>query len=392
MKFLHISDLHIGKRLHGFSLEEDQKYILDQIVDIAEENKVDALIVAGDVYDVGIPSESAMNIFDAWINKLIDKKIAVYIISGNHDSRNRLGFGRKIFEKSGVHLVTEYGGRIETFSLDDEYGQVKIYMLPFLKVRDLRQHFPDRKLVTIDEGMRAVIERENIDPAERNILVAHQYVDGGVTSDSEEIVIGGLEEIHPRIFSDFSYVALGHLHKPQTMGGENIRYSGSILRYSKSEAASEDQESKLCILVDIDGSGKAKCQPIDLIPMRDLITIQGDFKDLIEFAQTGQASDQGIDKCFIYFELTDQHPIPEVMARLRDAYPNTLAMNYINRESMKAAKKTKASSLSRDPRENIEDFFEAIRQRKMDDRELEIVDQILDEIRDGEAGGQEVRR
>ena len=275
MKLLHISDLHIGKKLHGYSLYEDQRFILKQILDIAKEQQVDAIIVAGDVYDKSVPSETATEVFEEWITAVAESKIQIYIISGNHDSRSRLGFGSKIFKENGIHLVTEYDGKIETFSIGEGRDEVKLYMLPFVKLRELRKFFPDAKLDNINDAFKEIFSKEDIDPDEKNVLVAHQHVDGGVISESEAIMIGGLEEVNASLFQDFSYVALGHLHRPQALGSETIRYSGSILSYSQSEARVGGTQAKECVTVEFDDKGEVKVETIPLHPMREVVIVRG---------------------------------------------------------------------------------------------------------------------
>lgn len=385
MKFLHVSDLHIGKKLHNHSLDEDQVYILNQILDIAKDHAVDAILVAGDVYDKSLPSEKATEIFEDWITDLVKNDIAIYIISGNHDSRSRLGFGSRLFASSGIHLVTQYRGRVEKFLLGEGRDAVTLYMLPYVKLRELRKYFPDKDLKNTNHAFKEILAREEISPEEKNILMAHQHVDGGVISESEEIVIGGLDEVDACLFDRFSYVALGHLHKPQIVKSEKIRYSGSVLSYSKSEAASAGKEAKNVLLVEIDKEGKLGVEPIPLHPKRKLVIIRGRLADIAR--PGGLGSEFAND--LVYFELTDEDPQVQVMQRLRPYFKYPLAVEMPGLLKNKKNRPRTAASVSKSPMENIKAFFDETLERELTDDEKLILENVIEDINKEESSGRD---
>ena len=235
MKFVHISDLHLGKRLYGFSLLEDQKFILDKVIEIIDDEKPDAVLIAGDIYDKPVPLVQAVELFDSFIVRLSARKVQTFIISGNHDSAGRLSFGGRLMDAEGVHISPAYAGKASSFSLEDEYGPVDNFLLPFLKPQTAAPFF-EEEMGDYSSCLRAAIRRMDIRPGVRKVLIAHQFVTGASRSDSEEVNVGGLDNVDAAVFEDFDYVALGHIHSPQNVGDPRIRYCGTPLKYSFSEA------------------------------------------------------------------------------------------------------------------------------------------------------------
>ena len=232
MRFLHTADLHIGKRVNEFSMLEDQEYILRQILKTADKEQVEAVLIAGDVYDKQVPSAEAVRLFDWFLTQLNSRKLPVFVIGGNHDSVERLSFGAQIMEESGVYLTQSYDGKVVPVRLEDEYGPVNLWMLPFLKPAMVKRFFPEQDIVTYQDALETVIGNMELNREERNLLIAHQFVTGAVTGGSEdsvEVFVGGVENVDASVFADFDYVALGHIHRAQSAGGERIRYSGTPL-------------------------------------------------------------------------------------------------------------------------------------------------------------------
>ena len=276
MKFAHIGDLHIGKRVHDFSMLEDQRYIMDQMMKIFAEQKVDGVLIAGDVYDKTVPSAEAVQLFDEFITGLAKAEIPVYMISGNHDSAERLSFGAKLFESSDIYISQVYDGEMKRIVLKDQYGPISVYLLPFLKPAAVRHALQRDDINTYEEGVMAALQECEIDTTQRNVLVAHQFVTGADRSDSEETWVGGLDNVSAEVFKDFDYVALGHIHRSQKMGRETLRYSGTPLKYSFSEA----DHKKSVTIVELLEKGNVRVSTVPLIPRRDMRKLRGTYMDV----------------------------------------------------------------------------------------------------------------
>ena len=327
MRFVHLGDLHIGKSLSEFSLIEDQRYILNQIIEIAKNNAVDGVLVAGDVYDKAIPSEEAVKLFDYFISQLALKKIKVFIISGNHDSDERLNFGSSLFEANEIYIASKFEGKLYGKQFEDENGKVNVYLLPFVKASQVRHYFEEEKIENYDDAVRVIIESANINKAERNILVAHQFVAGKgkdpELSGSEGIAtqnVGLVEKVSTECFDVFDYVALGHIHSPQRAGRDEVRYSGSPLKYSLSEVYSD----KSVPIVTLGEKGEVDIELVRLTPLRDVRHIKGKLKNLLEKENIKSPED------FIYITLTDDDIINDAMGVFQQYYPNTVKIDYDN--------------------------------------------------------------
>lgn len=309
MKLFHISDLHIGKRLYGFDLEDDQRAILSEIIDLVKSEKPDAVLIAGDVYDRADPSASAVRIFDDFLSMLAETGSEVFMIYGNHDSASRISYGNRIFGKSGIHVSPVYDGEVAPVRLEDEYGAVDIYMLPYLRSQD-----------AVD-----ALEKIELDSSVRNVIVSHQFVTSAVLGDSEEMNVGSLDNIDGSYYSAFDYAALGHIHMPQTIRSDNektvIRYSGSPLAYSFSES---DLIPKSVTIVELGEKGDTKVRTAELTPLHEMCTIKGEFQDLI--------NDKGLieqhKEDYLRVILTDTVSVLDAMARLQTVYDNVMNLEY----------------------------------------------------------------
>ena len=322
MKLMHLSDLHIGKRVNEFSMIEDQEYALVQILRMVDEEKPAAVVIAGDIYDKSVPSAEAVTLFDDFLSRLNRRNLQVLIISGNHDSPERLAFGKRLLEQTGVHLSPVYGGQIEPVTLSDEYGKVNFWLLPFIKPAHVKRYYPEEKIESYTDAVRVAVEKMHINTEERNVLVTHQFVTGAETCESEEILVGGSENVDASVFEGFDYVALGHLHGPQNIGSNRIRYCGTMLKYSFSEAA----HYKSVTVVEIGKKGQLQLQVLPLMPKHDMRQIRGSFEELTdcEFYSRTEVND------YLHIVLTDEEDVAEAAGRLRVIYPNMMRLSYDN--------------------------------------------------------------
>ncbi len=327
MKFLHLGDLHLGKTLFDFDLVEDQRYILDQILCIAEKESVDGVLIAGDVYDKSVPSEAATKLLDYFLMKLAQKEIKVFMVSGNHDSDDRLNYGSTLFASNQIFISAVFDGTLHRRSFAEEDTKINIYMLPFVKASQVRHYFPDEKIESYDDAVQTIIRNTDINKSNKNILVAHQFVSGKgedpALAGSESVgtqSVGLVEKIGYDCFNDFDYVALGHIHSPQKVGREEIRYAGSPLKYSLSEANNEKSVS----LITVSAEERVKIELVPLKPMRNVRHIKGTLKELLDKKNVKAPED------FIYATLTDEDIINDAMGIFQQVYPNTVRIDYDN--------------------------------------------------------------
>ena len=312
MKFLHLSDLHLGKRVNEVSMLDDQDYILHQILEITDAEHPDAVVIAGDVYDKSVPSGEAITLFDWFLVALAKRSIPVLLISGNHDSPERLAFGNRLLDASGIHISPVYDGQIHPVILQDEHGPVHFWLLPFIKPAHVKRFFPDETIESYTDACRAAITQMNVDFSARNVLVTHQFVTGASTCESEELSVGGADNVDASVFDGFDYVALGHLHGPQNIGSNRIRYCGTLLKYSFSEAS----HKKSVTVVSLGEKGDLHLQLCPLYPKHDLREIRGSFAELTnrDF-YVGTATDD-----YLHIILTDEEDVPEAVGKLRRIY------------------------------------------------------------------------
>lgn len=327
MVFLHLGDLHIGKSLGDFDLIRDQAYILDQTLEIAEKNGVEAVLLAGDIYDKAAPSEAAVGLFDRFLCRIAEKGMRAYVITGNHDSDERMNFGSSLFRASHIYIAARQEGRLHRETLRDEYGELDVYLLPFVKASQVRHFYPEEKIDSYDDALRVLIKNSGVDPSRRSVLVAHQFVTGA----SAEPALGGsespavrnvglVEKVGADCFDAFDYVALGHIHSAQAVGREQVRYAGSPLKYSLSEAESE----KYATIVRMGKKGDTEIRLEPLRPLRDLRHIRGRLEQLLTPENISAPED------LIYATLTDEDFIDNAMGIFQQYYPNTVSIEYDN--------------------------------------------------------------
>ena len=321
MKFVHLSDLHLGKRLNEFSLIDDQRYILEECLRIIDAECPDAVILAGDLYDKSVPSAEAVLLFDSFLVRLAQRGLQVFAVSGNHDSAERISFASRILDANGVHFSRVFDGNVEPVVLRDEHGEVRFYLLPFLKPALVRPFYADAEITDYTSAYHMVIESMKIDRSVRNVLVAHAFVTGAERSESEEVSVGGADNVDASVFEGFDYVALGHIHGPQNIGGR-IRYCGTPLKYSFSEA----KQQKSVTVAELGKKGDLRLRTVPLTPLRDLCELRGTYVELTSKTDYDRRNRSD----YMHITLTDEDDIPDVVSRLRLIYPNLMKLDYDN--------------------------------------------------------------
>ena len=378
MKLIHLSDIHLGKRVNEFSMLEDQAHILKKILAVVDEEKPDGVLIAGDVYDKSIPSTEAVPLFDDFLVRLAERKLPVFIISGNHDSPERLSFANRLIDAAGIHLAPVYNGVVEPITLSDEYGPVNVYMLPFIKPAHVRGFFPDTEITGYSDAVAAAIGRMNIDKTQRNVLITHQFVTGAQRSDSEELSVGGTDNIGAEVFCDFDYVALGHIHGPQNMDSGRIRYCGSPLKYSFSEAA----QQKSVTVAELKEKGTLEIHTVPLIPRRDMVELKGSYQQLTlrEFYENTTYQED-----YTHITLTDEEDIPDAVAKLRAVYHNLMKLDYDNTRTRHSAAISGAENVeTRSPIDLFAEFYELQNGLPMSAEQTELVASLIEKIWEGE--------
>ena len=371
MKFLHLSDLHLGKRVNEFPMLADQKAILAQILKIADDERPNAVLIAGDVYDKSVPPVEAVELFDDFLVKLAARKLPVYVIGGNHDSPERLAFCNRLIDASGIHISPAYGGDVRPLSLADGYGKVNIYMLPFVKPANVRRYFPEEQIESYTDAVRVAISKMQVNAAERNLLVTHQFVTGAARCDSEEISVGGADNVDLSVFDAFDYVALGHIHGAQNIS-PRVRYCGTPLKYSFSEA----KQQKSVTVAELKEKGTLEIRTVPLTPERDMHEIRGTYEEIASknfYENTTYRSD------YMHVTLTDETDVPDAMAKLRVIYRNLMTLSYDNtrtraRTELGAAAETERKT----PLELFAEFYEKQNGAPMDEEQRAFVRELIE--------------
>lgn len=377
MKLFHLSDLHIGKRVNEFSMIEDQKYILKRILDLAEEEKPDGIILAGDIYDKQIPSAEAVQVFDEFITRLAGRAIPVFIISGNHDSAERLAFGGRLLNSRGIYLSPVYDGSVTKIPLKDQYGTVWIHLLPFIRPSTVRHVFENEAdLVTdVQTAAETVIRHMEIDLKDRNILVAHQFVTGASRCESEDVQVGGLDNIDAAVFTPFDYTALGHIHSPQNVGTDRVRYCGTPLKYSFSEV---DQEKSITV-VELEKKGTVRTSLLPLKSLRDMRKLRGTYLELTDrsFYRDMNRED------YIQVTLTDEDDVPDGLQKLRVIYPNIMQLLYDNQRTKTTQEVDAAQAVEKKTEiELFYEFYELQNNQPMTKQQKDFAEQLIREIKE----------
>lgn len=377
MKLIHLSDLHIGKRVNEYSMLPDQEYILKKIINVIDDENPDGVIIAGDVYDKPVPSADAVQLFDGFIVQLAKRNLKIFVISGNHDSPERIAFASRIMNESGIYMSPVYDGNIEPISLEDEYGTLNIYMLPFVKPAHVRRYAEDEEKETISSYTDAIgyaVSKMNIDTSVRNLLITHQFVTGSLRSESEEISVGGSDNVDACVFDPFDYVALGHIHSPQNCGSDKIRYCGTPLKYSFSEA--KDQKS--VTVVEFAEKGNVSYRTVDLIPKHDLVELKGTYEELTLksfYENTTWQED------YTHITLTDEEDIPDAIGKLRTVYHNMMKLDYDNKRTRTNMEITDATDVdNKSPMELFSEFYETQNSQPMSSEQQKFMAELIEKI------------
>lgn len=334
MKFLHLADLHLGKRLNDFSFLEDQVRLLCQVEEIARSERADAVLIAGDVYQKASPQSEAMAAFDQFITRLKEMGLAVFVISGNHDSAQRISYFSSLLKSSGVYVSEVFDGHLQQVTLQDEHGELVVSLLPFLKPIQLRRFYPDEKIETYQDAVQAVLRHSPVDTSKRNVLVCHQFITGAEISDSEEKTVGGLDNIDAAVFADFDYVALGHIHKPQQCTRETLRYAGSLMKYSFSEV----NQKKSVAVVEMGEKGETQVHTVPLNAPHDMRLVEGLMDDVLAMPYSED---------YVWVTLRDELPPPDARVTVSTVFPNMMKFSVVNSKT-----KTDIDVLAREAMEN----------------------------------------
>ena len=373
MKFIHLSDLHLGKRVNEYSMLEDQEYILNEIISIIDKERPDAVIIAGDVYDKPVPPADAVMLFDGFLTDISSLGIKTLVISGNHDSPERMSFGARLIEDSGVFISRAYDGEVLRVTLTDEYGNINVYMLPFIKPANVRR-FIDGEISSYTDALGAVISGLDIDKYERNLLITHQFVTGASRTDSEDITVGGTDNVDASVFDDFDYVALGHIHRPQNCTSERIRYCGSPLKYSFSEA----NDKKGVTVVELFDKGNLSLRVVPLVPMRDMVELRGRYQELMQksfYENTSYRED------YTHITLTDEEDILDAIGRLRTVYHNLMKLDYDNERTRFSGVISRIDEVERkSPIELFSDFYELQNNKPMSEEQSCFMKNLIERV------------
>lgn len=375
MRLLHISDLHLGKRVNEYSMLDDQVYILDQILKITEEEKVEGVLIAGDVYDKPVPPAEAVKLLDYLLSSFANRNLPVFFISGNHDSKDRLSFGAELFKKGGVYIAAE--GFWEQVGWGDEFGEIVFWLMPFLKPAQVKSVYPEKEIMTYTDAVQAVIDEMKPDFSKRNILIAHQFVSGAIACESEELVIGGLDQVDVSVLDGFDYVALGHLHRPQSVGKETIRYCGTPLKYSFSEV----RDRKSVTIVEVLEKGAVNVKTVELEPLRDMKELKGTYLELTSrpFYET-----QDLNSYF-HITLTDEDDVMDALGKIRMIYPNLMKLDYDNERIRTQARYDDIEAVEKKlPEEIVGDFYEKVNGTPLSREQEKLVKDMMEDVWEGE--------
>lgn len=380
MRFVHLSDLHLGKRVNGFSMIEDQEYILNEILTVIDREQPDGVLIAGDLYDRPVPSGEAVRLCDDFLWKLSERKLQVFVISGNHDSPERIAFGSRLMGKSGIHIAPVYDGTVNPVTLADEFGPVQIFMLPFVKPSHVGACFPEEEIHSYTDAVRTAVGHMEKEPGVRRILVTHQFVTGAERSDSEELSLGGTDNVDVSVFEGFDYVALGHIHRPQNMKEGRIRYCGTPLKYSFSEAGHEKSVTvvELGEKADRDGCADVQIRTVFLHPKRDMIELRGSYEEVTLkrfYENTGWQED------YVHITLTDEEDIPDGAARLRTIYHNLMKLSYDNRRTQGGSQLLEPADIEeKSPMKLFSDFYEQQNNQEMSEEQKAFLEALMKQV------------
>lgn len=374
MKFIHLSDLHIGKRVNEYSMLEDQEYIFAQILDIIDKSNADAVIIAGDVYDKSVPIVEAVELFDKFLCSLAERNLYVFVISGNHDSPERIAFGGRLMTANKIYISPVYNGKIEPIVLNDEFGEINVYMLPFIKPANVRRFFGEDEINSYTDAIKTAIDNMNVDTAKRNIIVTHQFITGSDRTESEDVSVGGTDNVDVSVFDDFDYVALGHIHRAQKCTRDTVRYSGSPLKYSFSET----NDKKTITTVEIGKKGSINIYFEELKPLRDLKEIRGTYNELMQksfYENTTYEND------YMHITLTDEDDVPDAIGKLRTVYKKLMKLDYDNKRTQSnSIIESDLNAESKSPLTLFAEFYTLQNNSELNENQKEFISKLIEEI------------
>lgn len=374
MKFIHLSDLHIGKRVNEYSMLEDQEYIFAQILDIIDKSNADAVIIAGDVYDKSVPIVEAVELFDKFLCSLAERNLYVFVISGNHDSPERIAFGGRLMTANKIYISPVYNGKIEPIVLNDEFGEINVYMLPFIKPANVRRFFGEAEINSYTDAIKTAIDNMNVDTAKRNIIVTHQFITGSDRTESEDVSVGGTDNVDVSVFDDFDYVALGHIHRAQKCTRDTVRYSGSPLKYSFSET----NDKKTITTVEIGKKGSINIVFEELKPLRDLKEIRGTYNELMQksfYENTTYEND------YMHITLTDEDDVPDAIGKLRTVYKKLMKLDYDNKRTQSnSIIESDLNAESKSPLTLFSEFYTLQNNSELNENQKEFISKLIEEI------------
>ena len=373
MRFVHLADLHIGKKVNEYSMIEDQRFVLQQVLNVIQNKRIDGVILAGDIYDKMIPSAEAVQLLDWFLTELATMETPVYIISGNHDSAERLSFGAQMLKRSGVYVASVYDGSLEPLVLTDKYGEIFLYLLPFVKPVHVKRALNTEEIQSYNDAIQAVIDSAEINPQNRNVLVAHQFVAGASRCDSEDISVGGIDNVDASLFDDFDYVALGHIHGPQSMTRDTIRYAGTLLKYSFSECS----HKKSINIVELKEKGNVSIETVPVEPLHDMRQIKGTYEVLMSYDFYRESDKED----YLKVVLTDEEEIPDVLGRLRTVYSNIMKLEYENTrtKTIRQIEETEAAE-QKGPLDYFNEFYEKQNNQEMTEEQRQLAQELIEKI------------
>ncbi len=377
MKFVHLSDLHIGKRVNEYSMLEDQEYILTQIINIIDEEKPESVIIAGDVYDKTVPSAEAVELFDDFLVRLSQRKLKVFVISGNHDSPERIAFGGRLMSSAGIYMSPVYNGSVDKIVLSDKFGKINVWMLPFVKPVHVRK-FTEEDISSYTDALRVAISKFDLDKTERNVLITHQFVTGAQRTESEEISVGGTDNVDVSVFDGFDYTALGHIHRAQNCKSERVRYCGTPLKYSFSESKDE----KSVTVAELKEKGTLTVKTLPLTPMRDMAEIKGKYEEImrLDFYKNTTYTDD-----YTHITLTDEEEIPDAIGKLRTVYHNLMKLDYDNIRTRSSNSVDGIENIEqKSPYEHFSCFYEIQNNKPLSDKQKDFVQALIDGVWEGD--------
>lgn len=372
MRFIHISDLHLGKKVYEYSMLEEQKNALWQVLAAVDEEKVDGIFIAGDIYDKTIPTIEAMEVYDSFLVELSNRNIDIFIISGNHDSPERVGFGAEFFKSKRIYISKAYEGKIQYVDKEDTYGNVRIHLIPFLKPANVRRFHQEAEINDYNSAIRTVVDNMELCKEGRNIVLVHQFITGAVRSQSEESFLGGMDNIEYDLFDEFDYVALGHIHKAQAMGRQQVRYSGALVKY----ALDEINHVKSMTLVEIKNKGEVETRMIPIKPIHDMRCIEGTYMELTD---RKNYIDTKVDD-YLHVVLKDEEDVPDALRKLRVIYPNILKLEYDNtRTRQRNSVLDRKAIKNKEPIEYIEELYKIQNNDNMSKEQALMLQRIMED-------------